>query len=484
MSKVNLKGQKAKAWTPGLQAELEAFVQQSLKRSGVPGVSVSVVQNGKVVYAKGFGVREAGKNDPVTPETLMMIGSTGKTMTTLLMAQLVDEGRLTWDTPVVKLMPQFRVADPALTNTLTVQNLVCACTGAPRRDLELLFKASKWTAERTIESLKDIRFYTKVGEAFHYSNQMVATGGYVAAMADGAKYGNLLEGYIQSVDRRIFKPLGMTSTTLRMNQALSRPNRAVPHGLFLDASYRPISTEAERFVMPVAPAGAPWSNAVDMGRYLIAELSVGVGSDGKRIVSEKNLRQTWTPQVPMSAETSYGLGWFVSNYKGLPLLSHGGNTMGFTSDLAFLPGEGVGISVLSNGRGTNALNQAIRTRLFELLYGVAAEAQTELEHSLETVKGSFEALGKQIKTVDAAALRAYLGAYNSSSLGSAVLSVNDGKLVLDAGEVVLELGSIGDGRFVVTNPPLLGQGVTLEQRDGRFNIVIGEGRDAYTFTKR
>lgn len=147
---------------------------------------VAVVQGGEVRLLRGFGIRALGSDAPVTPDTRLMIGSVGKTMTTLLMARLVEEGRLSWDQPVRSVLPGFAVADPELSETITVQNLVCACSGVPRRDMEFLFNAETLDAEAVIASLAGFEFFTGFGEAFQYSNQLVATGGWVAAAADGA----------------------------------------------------------------------------------------------------------------------------------------------------------------------------------------------------------------------------------------------------------------------------------------------------------
>lgn len=117
-----------------------------------------------------------------------------------------------------------------------------------------------------------------------------------------------------------------------------------------------IKVEDEKVLSPIAPAGTHWSTLEDMTNYLIMALNKGVTVDGVRVVSEENLLTTWQPQVPLSADASYGLGWFVSDYKGAPLMSHGGNTLGFTSDFAFLPEHGLGIVMLANARGTNYFN--------------------------------------------------------------------------------------------------------------------------------
>jgi hypothetical protein len=158
LEEVNLADAEPLPLTKALLADFTAYVEEAMERFAIPGVAISIVQGDEIIYAEGFGVRQLGGSEPITPETLFMIGSTGKTMTTLFMATLVDDGLIEWDTPVVEVLPQFAVADPALPQQITMRNLVCACTGVPRRDLELFFNADELGAEGIIESLQSFQF--------------------------------------------------------------------------------------------------------------------------------------------------------------------------------------------------------------------------------------------------------------------------------------------------------------------------------------
>jgi CubicO group peptidase (beta-lactamase class C family) len=404
---VDLSGVEPLALDDAMLAEFERYIADALARFDVPGAAVAVVQDGEIVYAHGFGVRELGSDEPVTPETLMMIGSTGKTMTTMMMATLVDDGLMAWDTPVQEVLPQFAVADPELSRQITMRNLVCACTGVPRRDLEILFNVDTLTAEEIVESLSTFEFFTEFGEAFQYSNQLVAVGGYAAAAAAGAEWGNLYDAYVQEMEERIFAPIGMESTTFSFGVVTASDNYAQPHGLDVDAGYRVLPLRYERFVTPIAPAGAPWSTVLDMGNYLITELNSGVSPDGTRVVSAENLAVTFQPQVPVSAEASYGLGWIVDEYKGLPMLQHGGNTLGFTSDLVFLPQAGIGISVLTNAQTTNAFSEAVRYRLLELLFAQEPEADAGAIFAFETLRNEFSKAFADVTEIDPAQVEPY-----------------------------------------------------------------------------
>src|SRR5918997_5822165 len=148
-----------------------------------------------------------GGSDPVTPETLMMIGSITKPMTATMAATVVDDGELTWETPVVELLPSFAVADPALTERLSIRDAFCACTGLPQRDPEFLFTSATLTPERLITSVKDFPLTAPLGEQFQYSNQLFAIGGYAAAAAAGPEETDLYDAYVSEMQRRLLDPL-------------------------------------------------------------------------------------------------------------------------------------------------------------------------------------------------------------------------------------------------------------------------------------
>ncbi len=185
--------------TTAITEELEAFIDKYMAAFEIPGAAVGIVQNGQLVYAKGFGEANPETGAPMTPDTRMMIGSTGKSLTTMMMATLVDDGLMSWDTPVVELYPSFKVKDPELTKTITMRNLVCACTGVPRRDMEWLFNSNHLTPKDTVAALADFEFYTKFGEAFQYSNQMVATAGYIAGQVAEGNHGDLAGDYAKAL---------------------------------------------------------------------------------------------------------------------------------------------------------------------------------------------------------------------------------------------------------------------------------------------
>jgi CubicO group peptidase (beta-lactamase class C family) len=487
---VDLTGVTPQTLTPAHLDEFRAYIEDVLVRFDVPGAAIAVVQGDEVVFLEGFGVRGRGSDAPITPQTRLMIGSVNKTMTTMLMAQLVDEEVMAWDTPVQAILPRFAVADPEVSKRMTVRNLVCACTGVPRRDLEYFFNANELTAEKVIDSLRTFEFFTGFGEAFQYSNQLVATAGWVAAAAAGAAYGNLGNAYLELIQERVFAPIGMESTTFSLEEVVASDNYATPHSLSTTGARTPLPVDAERLLYGLAPTGGAWSTAEDMARYVLTELNQGVAPDGAQVVSAQNLGETWQPQIPINATTSYGLGWFVDSYKGQPLLHHGGNTSGFSTDLAFLPEADLGIVVMTNGRLTNAFTQAVRFRLLELAFEQPHEfdAQASFAHA-QTVELALAPVAEAV-AVDPAVVTPYLGRYSNDALGEVVLRLEGETLILDSGELVMEVRAHMDDAgapsgYVIYSfiGPVLGLPVKLvNDETGKPVLILGQDVVQYEFT--
>ena len=213
-------------------AQLKEFVETSMQQLGIPGVSMALIDHGKVVYQGGFGVRELGKPERVDENTVFMAASNTKGMTTLLLAELVDEKKLRWDEPVIEAYPAFKLGDAETTKKVLVKNLICACTGLPRQDLEWLFEFKNATPETELALLGTMQPTSKFGEVFQYSNLMAAAAGYIGAHL---VYPNLELGaaYDKAMQEKIFDPLGMKSTTFDYARALAG-NHATPHGDDID----------------------------------------------------------------------------------------------------------------------------------------------------------------------------------------------------------------------------------------------------------
>jgi CubicO group peptidase (beta-lactamase class C family) len=428
--------------TGALLAEFEAYIAGQLDGLEVPGAAVVVVQDGEVVLLQGYGVREWGKAEPVTADTLLRIGSITKSFSSLLASTLIDTGLVSWDTPLVDLLPGFAVADAELTPRLTLRDAFCACTGVPRRDLEFMFRAHDLTAEQVVATMAQLPLTAPFGEVFQYSNQMVAAGGFAAALADGGSPHALSESYAVALRDRVLNPLEMTRTTLSLAEVVADGDYAIPHAPDLENTPIPLSPMVDdAWIAPVAPTGGLWSTAREMAAYLHMELAHGLTSSGERVVSSENLEITWQPGVPMifgdvtpalfkSATSSYGLAWEAGNYGGLRLISHPGFTYGFNALISFLPDAGIGIATLTNRDGAGSkLTQALQFRLFELVFSQPAIIDPLVDAALAGEAKARAALPGLLGTLSEDTVTPYLGDYANPDLGPMSLSLQEGKLL-------------------------------------------------------
>jgi len=180
-SRESFAGKKSNKLDEARIAELGRFIERGERETGVPGVSLGLIQDGKVIFAGGFGAKELDGSEKPDGDTLFMIASNTKALTTLMLAKLVNEHRLTWDTPVTQLFPSFKLGDAETTHSVLVKHLICACTGMPRQDLEWFFEYGKMTPENSLTLLGTMRPTSKFGELFQYSNLMAAAAGYTGA---------------------------------------------------------------------------------------------------------------------------------------------------------------------------------------------------------------------------------------------------------------------------------------------------------------
>ena len=247
---------------------LENFLQNALREMMVPGAQVAIVQDGQVVWEKAFGQQLKGGKDKVTTDTLFMIGSTTKPLTTLLQARLVDQEKLEWDQALREILPNFTLADSSATRKLELRHTACACTGMPRRDLDFIFEYEGITAEERLAQLKTMSPTTEFGETFQYSNLLVAAGGYAAAHTLYPKL-TYDSAYEKALREEVFGPLGFTHSRVH---PFAGDRLASPHAIDMQGRMVPIPQRMDDMVYGVAPAGAVWSTARDLSRYVMFEL--------------------------------------------------------------------------------------------------------------------------------------------------------------------------------------------------------------------
>jgi CubicO group peptidase (beta-lactamase class C family) len=479
-------GRKAQPLDAAHIALLKSFVETSMQQLGVPGISIALIDGGKIVYEGGFGVRELGKPERVDENTLFMAASNTKGMTTLLLAELVDEKKLKWDEPVIDVYPSFKLGDAETTKKVLVKNLICACTGLPRQDLEWLFEFKNATPESELALLGTMQPTSKFGEVFQYSNLMAAAAGYIGAHLE---YPNkdLGAAYDEAMQKKIFDPLGMKSTTFDYARALAG-NHATPHGDDIDGKPSVASMAINYSIIPARPAGAVWTSSHDLIRYVQDELSLGKLPDGRQLVSPENLLMRRTPQVLLGEDSSYGMGLIVDRKYGIPVVSHGGSMSGFKSDFYFLPDNGIGAVVLTNSDTGGMLTGPLGRRLLEVVFDGKPEAVGDVAARAANYKAELAKERERLVVPAAPALAAALAKrYSSKELGQLDVLAEGGVTTFDLGEwksrVASRKNDDGTISFITIDPGTAGFEFVVGEREGKRVLVIRDGQHEYVFTE-
>lgn len=479
-------GRRAHALDATRLATLDTFVEQARTTLEVPGVSVGVVQNGKVVFARGFGVREHGKPAKVDADTLYLIASNTKSLTTLMLGKLVDEGVLTWDTPVRQVLPAFRLADADTADKVLVRHLLCACTGLPRHDLEWILGPADATPALTLDILGRMTPTSKFGEMYQYSNPIAAAAGLVGGHA---VYPSLELGaaYDKVMATRVFKPLRMKRTTLDFDRA-TRGNYARPYAFDVDGRLALVDMAQNTPIRNVRPAGGSWSNVNDLLRYVQMELAQGVLPNGRRYISADVLEARQAEQVRTGKHSWYGMGLDVDMRWGTPMVYHGGRLRGYRTNMAWFPEHGVGVVVLTNADNGNVLMDALPRRVAELMLDGEPEAQSAVTAAAETAKNAFAARRRALTLpADATALATLASRYRNDVLGTiAVTTLDDGRRAFDFGAWRAPLASRrnpdGSTTFVAAaagwSPELL-----AGTREGKRTLTIRDQQHEYVFVE-
>jgi CubicO group peptidase (beta-lactamase class C family) len=481
----SLAGSQRRTWEPKQSTEMASFLRSAMEQMHVPGAAIAVVQGERIVFAEGFGVRRIGSNEQVRPETQFMIGSSTKPLTTLMMARLVAAGNFEWSTPVTRLLPDFALADSELTSRLQMRHTVSASTGMPRRDLDLVFKFKGVTAEQRLAEMKEMKPTTGFGETFQYSNYLVAAGGYAAARSF-RRQGSLDDAYQLAMRELVVDPLGMSRTTFDEPESEAA---ASPHSNDFEGKSVLLDPVMEGFVHAIAPSGAAWSTVIDMAQYLLLELNGGKLSNGQEFLPQEAVQARWSGGIKINEKMTYGLGLLRSDEEGLDVLSHGGNTLGFSADLYFLPKEGIGAVVLTNLRAANLFLAAAREKVFELLFDAPPKAEKMIAAAAQSEREAVAGRLARVKTdaTSLARLEKIVGEHESRELGPLAVRRNNGeyRAEFESWSSALGVEEQPNGGFLVvlTGPPWVG-GVRLQVVDDGRALVLDGGQNLYTFERR
>jgi CubicO group peptidase (beta-lactamase class C family) len=465
-------------------AAMKDFVARGMGLLGVPGVGFSLIDGGHVVFEGGAGVKELGKPETVDADTLFIAASNTKAMTTLLLAELVDEQRLRWDQPVTEVYPGFRLGDDATTRQVLVKHLVCACTGLPRQDLEWLFEYRDARPASAMKLLGTMQPTSRFGEVFQYSNLMAAAAGYVGASVifPGRDLG---VAYDDAMRTKIFEPLGMTHTTFDFATAL-KGNIAQPHSEDVDLKLSRARMDLNESVVPVRPAGGVWTSAHDLSKYVQLEIAKGALPGGKRLISEENLLARRAPQILVSEDITYGMGLFVDKRWGVEVVHHGGDLAGYHSDMMWFPGHGVGAVILTNSDSGALLRGPFLRKLAEVLFDGKPEAEEQLRIAAVQRKAALAKRRERLVVpADPKEVGKLAERYVSTGLGELNVRKEQGAVIFDVGEwrstVASRKNDDGTISFITIDPTISGFEFVVTEKAGKRALVIRDAQHEYVF---
>ena len=431
----------AAAQKPSLPKQLrgfDAYVEKAMRDWKVPGLAIAVVRNDSVVFARGFGVLRLGDTARVDERTLFAIGSSSKAFTSALVAMMVDSSKMKWDDPATQYLPGFQLYDPWVTRDLTVRDLLSHRSGLTRGDL--LWYGTTYDRAEILRRVRYLKPSWGLRARFGYQNIMYLAAGQAVAGVAGTSWDDL-------VRERIFGPLGMRESNTSTNGLRDLRDVAQPHEEIND-TVRVISW---RNIDNIGPAGSINSNAVEMAQWVRLQLGEGKYGD-RQLVSAASMREMHTPQTvlrwegpgaeanPYTHFMTYGLGWFLQDYRGRKVVQHGGNIDGMSALVAMMPEEKTGFVILTNMDGTG-LPGALMYKLFDLYLGGDASrdwSSVLLQVRSDARKRAREAGEKRLAervtgTSPSLALEKYAGTYADSMYGEATVTLENGKLVASYG---------------------------------------------------
>jgi len=429
-------------------AGFEERVEQLRKQFGVPGVAITIVEDGKVTLAHGWGVRDITTNQPVDTDTIFFTGSTGKAFTNAALATLVDQGKIKWDDKVIDHMPDFRMWDPWVTREMTIRDLLVHRSGLGLGEGDLLFLPnSTLSRKETVRRIRYLKPATSFRSGYAYDNILYMAAGQLIEEVSGETW----EKYIHD---HVFAPLGMNQSTDTAAEFHANPDHARPHSRSGAAIHgmgtqMPLEDSAT-IAQNAAPAGGLAISANDMSRWLLAQLAQGkISGSDKRLFSDEQSQQMWTGVVPtptrqFPAEFAvtnpnfnlYALGWDVSDYRGAKVVGHDGAVLGSQATIALLPGKNIGIFIAANSEDGEII-LGLRDELLDYYLGYPRSNWPEKFHLFKLARLNNAA--KQVQTAQARPAAAgpslpfdhYVGDYTDAWYGTIKVRQSGKGLTID-----------------------------------------------------
>lgn len=456
-------------------ATLEKMSQQLVTDQSVPGLAVGVVYKDKLVYARGFGVREVGKSEPVDADTVFQLASVSKPIASTVVAELVGEGKINWDSKISELDPQFKMFDPWVTSQITIRDFFAHRSGLPDHAGDLLEDVGGDRAQ-VLHSLRYQKPDSSFRSHYEYTNFGITEGAVAAAKA----YGLTWE---EASEQKLFRPLGMNSSSARYSDFIARPNKALGH---VKENNQWVHRD-QRQPDAQSPAGGVSSSVTDMAKWMRLQIDSGK-FEGKQVVNENALAETHHPTMltqfnPFNGTPGfYGLGFNVSyDEHGRLRLNHSGAFgMGAATCVTIMPGEQLGVIALTNG-SPSGIPEALNATFVDIAQNGAPQHDW-----LAIFKKAFQnpALLGEVKGVDyskapisvapQSASSVYVGKYRNDFFGDLEIKETDGKLSMIVGPKNISALLTHYNRDIFTYMPI------GENADGLSGVtfLVGPGEHA------
>ena len=446
----------------------DSYMEQVMKDWNAPGIGIGIVVGDKLVFAKGYGFRDYGKKLPYTTTTTQPIASNSKLFTAVAVGLLVEEGKLRWDEPIKQFVPTIRFYNDELDRSVTIRDMLSHRTGVTRHDS--IWYKSTFTRRELWDRLRYLEPTAPIRTKFLYNNLMFTAAGQVIEELSGKTW----EQFVQT---RLFDPLGMTHSTLTIEDNIKGPEPAVPYSERRDSTelYRQPYYTAE---VTIAPAGAINSNIQDLSRWVIALLNKGK-VDGKQVIPEAVLRETMAPSLAMpnsiletrgwgeNLNQYYGMGRWVSSYRGHLLALHGGDLPGFHSQISIMPNDGIGVIVLVIGDHVASLYNGLTYDIYERLLGLSLTPWSErynevrLKNKAAGAKARAVAdVGRIPDTKPSHPLDDYVGEFVHPAYGVVTVTRGDKELNFDFHGIKMPLSHFHYDRFDTPD----------DEEDGKFSL--------------
>ncbi len=395
---------------------IEEKVEARRKELGIPGMSLAIVKDGKVIYSKGLGYKDFEKKIPVTSDTQFAIGSATKAFTALSILMSQDEGKLSLDDSPKKYLSYFKMKDADADKNMTVRDLLCHTSGLNRTDLAMI--TGQLNRQELIQVVGEAQPMAKLREKFFYNNIMFAAAGEITATVQKTTWEKF-------VPQRIFAPLGMTNSSMDLKQMEKAKDYS--YGYEYNFDTKETRRLPFRAIDEVAPAGSINSSANDMTKWIQFVLDKG-SVNGKSLLSAKGYDEWTKPQnkVTPNGKISYGLGWFLRDWNGMKVVEHGGNIDGFNALVAMIPEKNIGFVMLTNVSGSS-----LGSELMPLVW------ENLLDNPNKSQNVSGDAMQKEV------------GKYNFKEAGFDVeVKMQDGKLVaVVPGQPTYTLENVGGRKY-------------------------------------